>query len=151
MDTGKGGEGPADTHLIFLSSDDSVVYNPTNTASDFTVDLVSPLILDDHWECALTELSYDSTEVNGKTVSVFCTLCENSFVHDREKPILRRLSLLTGGEYSFTLRTPYYVPVKQSIVRRIGIYLRTGKFSESSFGAVPSTCTLHLRRTRWRI
>ena len=134
------------SHVLHLSSKDCQRYNPSNTDSDFITDLTSPLILDGSWSCALYNLVCDAAEVESDELMIFCDLCDTSFIHERQEPILRRVLLKQKGRFSVTPDQIFYVPVVKRVVRHIRLYLRTENFQETSFGPRETRSTLVLQR-----
>jgi len=103
-------------HYIYLSSEDSKDVFPTNTMTDFVIELPEPLPLaGGHWEMALMEASYDKNIHNDhESVFLLCDVCEYSQVHNSSQPILRKLK----HHPSYRV-LQHFVDIKQSELKRI--------------------------------
>ena len=98
--------------------------------------------------CALYDLVCDSSSVESDELMIFCDLCDTSFIHESQEPILRRVLLRQKGRFTVTPDLIFYVPVVKRLVRHIRLYLRTSNFERASFGTQETRCTLVLHRVQ---
>lgn len=134
----------SEQHYIFLSSNNGLSYHPNNSPLDFTIELSKPLQLVGKWECALIDFNCHTFSNNDLiSFDLLCDICEFSIIGIDTQLILRRVHML-GNEIS-NFAFPYYMPVTQSYVQRIRIYMNHESKQKLSFINHPLLCTLHLR------
>ena len=119
---------------LFISSEDSLELNPTNSTYDFTITL--PQTLRGDWEIALGDITYVS---HFEDFYVFCDLCEYSYVKDKTLPILRKVEQM--GEFE----NLYFHTVTRNVIQRIRIFVRNTKLETPSQDIGPIRCTLILK------
>ena len=100
--------------LLVASSNDSLTSHPSNTSTDFTVELQRTL---EAGECALGEISYSPSYIG--ELLVVCDICEESFIHEIRLPFLRTVS--EPGE----VKNLYFIPTSRPQFQRIRIRLLT--------------------------
>ncbi len=138
-----------DMYFVAKSSDSTDFY-PTNTAASFKIKLFKPLTLKGSWEVGL--LGFTLTNVETKevpdTMLIESNLCQYSTVVGGSKrlPILRHIFRTGGGDMSWEFDSPIYMPVNQSFVETIELYINSGQGNQLSFENGTSTCVLHLRK-----
>lgn len=104
---------------LFLSSADSVNKFPGNRADDFRVYLPKPLSLRGRYTVTLTELTLPTFDHGG--LLICSDICQNSFVGERESPLLRRIPPgLNGGEFV----NHYEIPLRIQQFQVIHVYLK---------------------------
>ena len=130
-------------HYLYLSSSDSELYYPNNTATDFTVELTETLNLPGEWECSLLEIFF-TKRIAGDIV-VFSDLCANSNISNTKLPVLRFLQNGTYKSNSSFLNL-ISLPITQREIQRIKIYIRTVSGDLPTFIDKPVRCTLLLKR-----
>ena len=119
---------------LYLSSNDSLDYYPTNNPFDFTVNL--PYSLSGQFVVALAEVHYTSHE---EELFIFCDLCEDSYIKDNSLPILRTVSNI--GEFS----NLYFHTVTRKSIQRIRIYITNKNLDKPSYDIGPVRCLLILK------
>lgn len=130
--------------MVLKSTDSLSVYH-NNRPDDFRVRLPRPLPLTGEWTVELTE--FCNTNIKStpdKEMFVYCSACDDSFVGERQKPLLRRLVLENNQNVIF-LR-PYRVPLRINDLRDIHVYIRDKNDNNVSLLIGESTVTLVFRR-----
>lgn len=130
--------------MVLKSTDSLSVYH-NNRPDDFRVRLPRPLPLTGDWTVELTE--FCNTNIKStpdKEIFVYCSACDDSFVEERQKPLLRRLVLENNQNVIF-LR-PYRVPLRINDLRDIHVYIRDKNDNNVSLLIGESTVTLVFRR-----
>lgn len=137
------------THMIVLSSSDSVKYHLNNTVTDFITELVVPFHLKGAWEVALIDIHMSlSTQSRLKPINIYCDLCDESNVNGVLSPLLRhmpltKVKLMQHLQFS----TPIYVSLKTSEIKRVRMYIRDDHDDTPTQITDPLSCTLHIRKT----
>ena len=131
--------------IIVSSTDSEKFFN--NTPYFFTVQLNRQIQFDGYWVVALTEFNISNRKVgefDDTEIFVCCDICQETFVGDKEMPLLRRIKLEKENNIVYTL--PYYIPVKISQLQQLQIHIkdRQGKFV--SFRDEQVTLTLHFKK-----
>ena len=128
---------------IFLSSTDSIQTHPLNDATDFTITLPHPIDLrNGKWSCSLIDIDTDDKDGESGRITVFCDICECSYVNDSMLPIL-----FVGREFAPIAR-PLRISARSVIVSQIRIYLKGSIVDEHSFASKTVRCTLQLKEKR---
>lgn len=145
-------------HYLYLKSDDSLNFYPTNSPGKFYSKLPQSLHLQGLWECALLQLqyvhSYFGDAANIPNNLLFCSnICTESIVSDRKIPILRRVcnvlqSGLTNQVIEVDIKNLIYVPVVCEYIDVISIYITDEHGKYVSFSKGPLHTTLHLRHMK---
>jgi len=130
---------------VTISSNKSLEYFPHNTAYKFSSHLNSPLFLNGHWRVALVETDISSNISKAESIYLYSNVCGESIVDGEQKPLLRRLSAISMGNWSNIFEVPHYVPVKVNDIYNIDIYITDGQNHLASFIDIPSTVTLHFK------
>lgn len=133
-------------HYIFISSDDSTNYHPTNSPSQFCVELPQTLNLPGVWYCALTDIQLKGSAPVFEEMNVVCDLCEHSYIRNNLQPILRRIPGEGKKRTTYSFSPLYYFKVSCDQVNRININILDSKLSPASVLQGTLICTLHLRR-----
>jgi hypothetical protein len=128
---------------LVLRSTDSVELYPDNTPWDFWVQLPKPLVCNGSWTIALLEITSRSTKVN-RDLYVYCNVCENTIVGDREQPLLRRV--FQTRNWNNIYEVPYEVSVRLGEIQSIHVYIRDVQGNPASFLKDGVTVTLRLKR-----
>ena len=134
---------------LFLSSTDSVNVHPSNNFSDFTVELHTPINLNNvlypnsKWTVALTDISVRGDKSLAGTVIILCDLVECNYIKGETIPILR--SLPGRALDGVSLHLPYYMQLKNTSFNSIRIYLvdeNLDKLHIEEDNNIKLTCTL---------
>ena len=131
-------------YYLYLSHDEGI--HPQDSANDFTIELPSELQLKGNWYCGLTEINFKSKELN-KNIYLCADICQDSFVKNRQMPVLRCISL-KKRQINEIYNSVYYVKVTRESLRNLRIYIRDEEMKPTSFESATLTCTLHLA-TQW--
>ena len=127
---------------MVLKSTDSQSVNPFNKPWDFRVRLPTPLALVGYWTVELTEFhNQDSTK---KEMFVYCSICDDSIVGEKQVPLLRRIYSEVNTNIIFT--APYQIPLRSTDLTDIHLYIKDTQDENASFLTTPSTVTLLFRR-----
>ena len=130
---------------MVLKSTDSPAVHHNNRPDDFRVRLPRPLPLTGDWTVELTEFCNSNVRSTpDKEIYVYCSVCDDSVVGERQKPLLRRVVLENEGNVIF-LR-PYRVPLRVNDLRDVHVYKRDKNDRNVSFLTGESTVTLVFRR-----
>ena len=130
-------------YYLFLSSQDSELYYPENTSTDFTVELTETLYLPGEWECSLLEIFF--TKRITEDIVVYCNICTESAINNSKLPVLRYLQNGTYRNNNSFLH-PISVPINQTHIQRLRVYIRTVSGKIPSFIDDPVRCTVVLKR-----
>lgn len=123
---------------IYLSSDDSPLHFPSNTAWDFTTQLPERMHLEGEWQCGLLEVHLP--EVDSDQALYLCSdMCSDSIVGEKKLPVLGRV---TGGLTQPSHVT--YAKTRTRLLSSIRLYIVDGRGAPVSFGAGTSYCSLQL-------
>ncbi len=138
------------SYYLHLSSQDSKVSHPWNSAYDFTVEIPRPFYLDGSWECGLLEIEFPN-DIEANTIYFCCDLIEDSYVSDTFHPVLRTVSNKTKTRERRTIFTtfayPHYVSVKKDTFQRVRIFIRGDNLSPVGSVSESVRCTLHIRKS----
>lgn len=119
---------------LTLTSTDSLIYHPSNTATDFTVEL--PRTIEGKFTCALLDFSCTSMSEH---LYIFTDICEPEYVHNSILPLLRIVA--EPGETTLA----HYKTVSRRVIQRVHIYIRNQDFEiprETLIGPVRITLGL---------
>jgi hypothetical protein len=96
----------------------------------------------------LTEFTVGSNGTVGENSEIYicCDICEETFVGGKEVSLLRRVVLGTEKGYNFIFTAPYYVPIKNTSLQQISIYITDREGNFISFLKAPVTVTLHFKK-----
>lgn len=122
---------------LFVSSEDSLEYNPTNSTYDFTITL--PQTIYGEWEIALAEIEYPS---HFWDLYVFCDLCDSSYVRDRTLPLLRIVSQM--GEFD----NLYFHKTTRNVIQRLRITIKNKDLVTPTEDIGPVRLTLAMRQNK---
>ncbi len=137
---------PDQQHMLFLSSKDSKQFYPTNSTTEFHIELPQSLDLQGQWFCAITEVHFMCKNTSWKEVNIFTDICGDSYVYNTNLPILRRISYEGRKRISHQYTLPYYHRVLRNQIKRVNITLKDEHLNPVSFVLEPFTCVLHLRK-----
>ena len=127
---------------MVLKSSDTLVVHPDNQPWDFRVRLPAPLPLVGYWTVELTEFYTDN--VIDKEIYVYCGVCDDTIVGEKQVPLLRRIYLEDKKNTIFT--TPYQVPLRIADLSDIHIYIKDAQDKNASFITGSLCVTLVFRR-----
>lgn len=133
--------------MFLKSSDSKATYYKDNTPYHFRVKLNQRLAFDGFWVVSLTELKLDKVDlnhVNDHYVDVFCNICHSSLVGDKQIPLLRRIDLREGPQYTFANEYNMRVMVKET--PDIELCIRASDGTPLSFLEKETHATLHFRQ-----
>lgn len=130
---------------VVLSSDKSYQYFPTNTPYRFKSHLNAPLVLDGRWKVAIIEADISCTLSKEDAIYLHSSICQNSIVEGKKKPLLRRLVPNKPGDWLMISELPHYIPVNTNELYDIDIYITDKQDNYASFLDRPSTLTLHFK------
>ena len=130
---------------VVLSSDKSYQYFPTNTPYRFKSHLNAPLVLDGRWKVAIIEADIACTLSKEDAIYLHSSICQNSIVEGKKKPLLRRLVPNKPGDWLMISELPHYIPVNTNELYGIDIYITDKQDNYASFLDRPSTLTLHFK------
>jgi hypothetical protein len=129
---------------VVLKSSDSTNIHKNNSSHDFRVHLPRPLDLDGTWNVSLLE--FTALPSNGQIEVFVCSdLCDDTFVGDKELPLLRRVWLKKSGNIIY--QVPFKVPLRICRVQDVHIYIRDRHNRPASFLQGDVTVTLLFQKT----
>ena len=131
----------ASEFYLYLDSEQSKKLYPTNTSSNFTIQLPAPYHLTGEWECGLVQYNFDYRVKPG--LYFCCDLLTESHAGEFMLPVLRRVH-----DSSWQFRTILYVPLKILDFGSITFYFRTWTNADVAPIKEPGYFTLHFRRLR---
>lgn len=138
------------TVYLFLNSNDSTHFHPTNKPDDFIVSLPKPYVSDGCWKCGLLEMNMQlSNDISLSRVHVCCDIIEDSYVRNNMLPILRSQELTPKQSLmQITYVQPFYLSVSKQEIRSIRIFKGNDQLQ-----AIPSkiqrlSCVLCLREKK---
>ena len=108
-------------HYLNLRSSNSLMYHPSNTPLDFTVELGRDMILEGEWKIALLDFACELGDSDH--LRVCCDVCCPSWVDDQYLPVIRTFPASQGRHY-FAFAFPYYVPTHSHVLKRIKVYIQ---------------------------
>lgn len=129
-----------------VSSTDGTDFFSDNSPFNFRVKLNRNIQLDGYWMVALTEFTLNKTNSFDKNLYILSDICQNSFIGNTEKPLLRRVMLNRKKNGNIIFYNPYYIPVRSGIMEHIHIYITDDEGSLASFLRQPVTVTLHFKK-----
>ena len=122
--------------FLNLSSTDSLVFYPDNTAYDFTVEL--PDYFEGQYQCALMDFSCAASL--SEELYIFSDICEPEYVHDCILPLLRIVR--ERGE----VNTPFFKVASRRVIQRVRIFIRNHRHETPTQEIGPVRVTLALRK-----
>ena len=132
---------------LYLSSQDSTTYFPSNTTGHFVVKLPEVYKLPGHWEVALTEIHFPVvTDKTPGPFSVHSDICEETVTGGIKAPVLRKIFDTTTTSIEATFTQNYYIPVRSQELGSIRIFIKSDKGNTVSFKEGVLHCTLHIRK-----
>ena len=103
-----------DTELyFFLGSSDSLSFHPDNNSYNFIIELLERIQLEGEWVIGLCDFYHSSNLI--ETILVLCDICDNSYIGDSLKPILRMI-YPNNNQIYFNYKEIYYVKVSQKLL-----------------------------------
>jgi hypothetical protein len=130
----------------YLSSDDSLLKG----TADFRIPLSNPIELAHTKSVALAEIQLPATEAveradgdGGNLLFIYTSICENSNYNDGMQPILRMYDTRFANQL-VRFSPLFYIPIKQSWISEIRIFVRTLDRKRPSFHGGNCYCTLHI-------
>lgn len=138
------------TVYLFLNSNDSTSFHPSNNPDDFIVTLPKPYVLDGCWECALLEMNIQLiNDIALPRVHLCCDIVEDSYVRNNMLPILRAQELTPEQNIlQMTYVHPYYLNVSKQEIRSIRIFIRNDQLQSVPSKIQRLSCVLCLREKK---
>lgn len=138
------------TVYLFLNSNDSTSFHPSNNPDDFIVTLPKPYVLDGCWECALLEMNIELiNDIDLPRVHLCCDIVEDSYVRNNMLPILRAQELTPEQNIlQMTYVHPYYLNVSKQEIRSIRIFIRNDQLQSVPSKIQRLSCVLCLREKK---
>ena len=135
-------------YFLVSSSDSSTFYGGKNTPCNFKVKLYKPLTLQGRWEVGLASCLLDTKDPLPLLQLVHLPFCDSLVVIGGESrlPVVKQLVRSEEGVGVWSFDPPSYVPVGQSFLETLEIYITTADGRTPSFKNGRSTCVLHFRR-----
>lgn len=133
------------SHFVIVNSDQCKEYFPNNTPYKFKSQLKVPLLMKGQWKVGVVEVDISSSLGKTEPLYLHSNVCMESVLDGEEKPILRRLTAASGGDWSNIFTTPFYLPVKGNIIYEIELYLTDEEDNLQTFLNQTSTVTLHFQ------
>lgn len=138
------------TFYIYLSSQDSRRYFPTNRASNFTVQLPEVINLEGNWEIGLVEVYFhlaDDITRPHLELEIISNVCQDSIKGGEKLAILRNIFPTKRKAQFITFPYVFYLPLRQHELNQISIYIRDLGGEEAIFLKGSVGCTLEFRQT----
>lgn len=130
---------------MVLKSTDSASVHPHNQPWDFRVRLPRTLNLLGEWSVELTEFCTTPLKKSGdKEIFIYCSICDDTIVGERQLPLLRRIYLDNNANIIFT--RPYQIPLRNNDLGDIHIYIKDKTGTDASFLKGESTVSVIFRR-----
>ena len=136
-----------DSHFIYLTHTDDIESFPENEVSDFQVNIKPPVKIgfDEIWSLAVTEINFTPNSL--EPILLCCNICQDSYVGNKQFPVLRKFYPSSlGNTHFYRYAFPYYVKTRPDTVQRLRLYLIDDKGKPLSFTDTALNCTLHLRK-----
>ena len=134
-------------YYFVLKSTDSEAFYPGNTINRFKTKLYKPLTLRGKWKVALTELHFlDAVHTElSDSILIQSPLCESITIIEGNMylPVLRHI-VRKKKEKSWIFDNPTYLPVNQTFLESIEIYITQGNNVPASFQSGTAVCTVHI-------
>lgn len=130
---------------MVLKSSYSASTHSDNKPWNFRVRLPRSLPLTGEWTVELTEFC-NNNNIRGlpKEIFVYCSICEDTIIGERQGPLLRRI-YLTDSKNQIFLR-PYRIPLRSNDLTDMHIYIKDNNTGDASFLTGDSTVTLVFRQ-----
>jgi len=137
------------SHMVVVSSSDSLKYHLNNVTTDFISEMVTPFHLDGSWEIALIDMHLSaSSNAKNNPINIYADVCVNSNVKGVLAPLLRHIPLARiKSMYHLQLSSPIYVPLNTCEVKRIRLYITDSEGATPAHLIDPLSCTLHIRKS----
>lgn len=129
---------------MVLKSSDSASTHSDNKPWNFRVRLPRSLPLTGEWTVELTEFCNNNIRGLPKEIFVYCSICEDTIIGERQGPLLRRI-YLTDSKNQIFLR-PYRIPLRSNDLTDMHIYIKDNNTGYASFLTGDSTVTLVFRQ-----
>lgn len=130
---------------MVLKSSDSKFTHTDNNSWNFRVRLPRSLPLTGEWTVEMTEFCNDDIgNLSNKEIFVYCSICDDTIVGERQVPLLRRVYLEDTRNIIF-LR-PYRVPLRINELTELHVFIKDKNDRDASFLVGESTLTLVFRR-----
>lgn len=129
---------------MVLKSSDSASTHSDNKPWNFRVRLPRSLPLTGEWTVELTEFCNNNIRGLPKKIFVYCSICEDTIIGERQGPLLRQI-YLTDSKNQIFLR-PYRIPLRSNDLTDMHIYIKDNNTGDASFLTGDSTVTLVFRQ-----
>lgn len=124
-------------HIVFIRSNQSNSYYPSNKPFHFKVYLNVPLYLEGQWEVSIldfySEEKISSAKKNRHQLFLFCDACMGVNVFHNQYSLLRRIFPTSHNNWNYAFSHPIYVPVKKTEICEIEIHIFDEKGEEVVF------------------
>ena len=132
------------SHILYLSPEDSINLFPTNTSTSFVVEFDKTIKLPPECFVELIEFRGMMSDRSRDSIYVMTDICENSTVFGTQAPVLRAITLAGVRRVAQEFITPYKIKVSTEELQRCHIYLRGRDFKALSFEVSEVEVTLRL-------
>jgi hypothetical protein len=131
---------------LWISSEDDRQLYPSQEAGDFRVQLPETVLVIPGTTVAVVDIltpSLTSDNTTEGTLYIFSSICQSSYLHGSKKPVL---CCIEEDETDSRLRYPteLFVPLAQSSLGEVHIYIRDSEGRQPSFEEGPLECTLEI-------
>ena len=101
--------------------------------------------LEGEWVIGLCDVYHSSNLI--ETIFVLCDICDNSYIGDSLKPILRMI-YPNNNQIYYNYKEIYYVKVKNYCLNRLKVYIRDEHFKIPSSITGTTRLMLHLKKIK---
>ena len=117
----------------------------TNKSYKIQTHLSAPLVLEETWRVALVEADIVCTTSKTDAIYLYSDIYGEYIVECERRPLLRRLTCTSVGNWMTVAETTFYVPMKSNNIVEIDVYITTDQDDLASFLDQHSPITLHLK------
>lgn len=132
------------SYILHLSPDDSKTTFPTNSCTDFIVELDKSIPLPPDSFVEMLEIRAMLDDRSRDTIYILSDICENSVLFATQAPLLRAVAIAGVRRVAHEFTNPYKIRVSTQELRRCRIYLRGRDFKELSFNVTELEVTLRI-------
>ena len=133
------------SQMFYLSCKDSLRYFKFNSPSSFKVALPSYREFVGLWECGVVSINLSFKGIKTKNIFLCCDLATNSYVRDRELPVLRSIPTFGNKWTSFDFSNIIYVPMSADQVNQIAVTVLDDNLKQIEFIDHNLSCVIHCR------
>jgi len=143
--------------FLYLSSNDSMNFFPTNSHANFYVKMLNPSIFLYNQLCGVIGFQYyDSVLLDNLPVAnntslnmyICSDICQHSFINDSMLPVLTRFNVKVNNDSALkeiSIPNPIYIPIVRFFKQDIHLYIKGDENVTISFTKGPTKATLHLK------